>query len=151
MYSKNEAALLKKEFWTTLGSYLKPVPGAAGTRINWINYKTGVRHIYFRTDVTKREVSAAIELTHPAEEDRLEVFKKLQALQPVFREKLPGEWYWQEAVYDEQGHPLSRIICVKENVNIFNKKDWAEIIAFLKEQLTALDAFWFIVKDHFEL
>ncbi|ANH82113.1 hypothetical protein A8C56_15050 [Niabella ginsenosidivorans] len=150
MYSKHEAALLKKEFWTALGSYLKPIPNANGYPINWVNYKTGIRHIYFRTDVTKKEASAAIELTHPVQEDRLVAFEKMQCLKTVFRETVSGEWYWQEAVYDEQGIPLSRIICFKENVNIFNKTDWPEIIAFLKERLTGLDAFWVIAKDHFE-
>ena len=41
MYTKQEAAQLRKEFWTAFGQYMKPVPTEDGEKVNWINYKTG--------------------------------------------------------------------------------------------------------------
>lgn len=150
MYSKQEAALIKKEFWTSLGMYLKPVLNANGQKINWVNYKTGIKHIYFRTDVTKKAATAAIELTHPAAEDRLAALEKLVSLKPVFSEMVDGAWAWQETVYDEAGGPISRVITQQDGVNIFNKNDWPAIISFFKQHLIALDAFWHMAKDYFE-
>ncbi|MCD2421164.1 DUF4268 domain-containing protein [Niabella pedocola] len=150
MYSKQEAALIKKEFWTSLGMYLKPVLNANGQKINWVNYKTGIKHIYFRTDVTKKVATVAIELTHPAAPDRLMALEKLVSLKPVFSEMVNGTWTWQETVYDETGQPISRIVIQKEDVNIFDKNDWPAIISFLKQHLIALDAFWHMARDYFE-
>jgi len=150
MYSKNEAALIKKEFWTSLGTYLKPVLNANGQRINWINYKTGIKGIYFRTDVTKKAASVAIELTHTGEESRMAAFDKLVSLKPVFTGMTEGSWSWQKEVYDESGRPISRILILQEGVNIFNKNDWPAIISFFKQHLIALDAFWSTAKDYFE-
>lgn len=150
MYSKNEAALLKKEFWTAFGIYLKPLANAEGVTINWVNYKTGVKHIYFRTDVSQKEASVAIELVHSHKDERLEVYEKLVALKAVFKDSVPGKWFWQKEVYDELGAPISRVIIIRENVNIFNKEDWPQIISFLKKHLLGLDAFWALVKEGFE-
>ncbi|MBZ4190968.1 DUF4268 domain-containing protein [Niabella beijingensis] len=150
MYSKNEAALIKKEFWTSLGTYLKPVLNAEGRKINWINYKTGVKSIYFRTDVTKKAATIAIELTHSDTEERSAAFEKLVSLKPVFNDMMPEVWQWQREVYDETGLPLSRILIQLENVTIFDRKDWPEIISFFKQHLTALDAFWSVARDYFE-
>jgi len=43
---------------------MRPVTAANGDRINWINYKTGVRNIYFRMDADINYASIAVELTH---------------------------------------------------------------------------------------
>ncbi|WP_300604587.1 DUF4268 domain-containing protein [Niabella sp.] len=150
MYSKHEAALIKKEFWTSLGMYLKPVLNAEGQKINWVNYKTGIKGLYFRTDVTKKAASVAIELTHPAASARLAALEKLVSLKPVFSEMVGNDWAWQETVYDEAGAPISRVIIQKESVNIFNKNDWPAIISFFKQHLIALDAFWQVAKAYFE-
>ena len=48
MYTKHEISKTRQEFWTTFGQYIKPVPNADGTKTNWKNYKTGVKHMYFR-------------------------------------------------------------------------------------------------------
>ncbi|MCF3107158.1 DUF4268 domain-containing protein [Niabella sp. CC-SYL272] len=150
MYSKHEAALIKKEFWTSLGMYLKPVLNASGQKINWINYKTGIKGIYFRTDVTKKAASVAVELTHASETDRFAALEKLTSLRPVFSEMAGDGWAWQREVYDESGRPISRIIIQKEHVNIFDKNDWPAIISFFKQHLIALDAFWHMAKDYLE-
>ncbi|RZK28608.1 MAG: DUF4268 domain-containing protein, partial [Hymenobacter sp.] len=46
MYSKAEATQLRQAFWTTFGQYMAPVPSAEGWPTNWINYKTGLKHVY---------------------------------------------------------------------------------------------------------
>ncbi len=65
MYSKDEASQLKQEFWTAFGQYISPVPSADGLRVNWVNYKTGLKHVYFKMQADKRIAAIAIEMTHP--------------------------------------------------------------------------------------
>ncbi len=72
MYSKDEVSKLKTQFWTSFGQYMKPVPGASGLPVNWINYKTGIRNIHFKTDADNTRAVIAIEISHPQEEERLQ-------------------------------------------------------------------------------
>jgi hypothetical protein len=51
MFSKQETAQLRKEFWTVFGQYMSPILSAAGEKISWINYKTGVKGVQFKMEL----------------------------------------------------------------------------------------------------
>jgi len=150
MYSKKEIADLKKSFWTSFGQYLKPLPNANGEGINWVNYKTGIRNIYFRMDADNKKASIGIELTDPNAEIRDQHYKKFQQFKQIFHETVNEKWTWQHKTTDEHGKPISRIYTEITGVNIFNKADWPAIISFLKPRLLALDEFWLMVKENFQ-
>lgn len=151
MYSKAEASNIKKEFWTTFGLYMKPVKNSEQITINWINYKTGIRYIYFRMDATKREATIAIEIKHPDAPDRALVYEQMQSLKNYLEQVLGESWIWQSEFYDEDGSSASRIFTQLENVSIFKKEQWPEIISFFKKRIIQLDQFWNDVKTQFEL
>jgi hypothetical protein len=65
MYSKDEASQLKQAFWTTFGQYITPQLSADGLKINWINYKTGIKHLYFKMEADNKSASISINITHP--------------------------------------------------------------------------------------
>ncbi|MFA6277828.1 MAG: DUF4268 domain-containing protein, partial [Pedobacter sp.] len=65
MYSKEEASKTRQQFWITFGKYMKPILSAEGLPINWINYKTGIKNIYFRMDAEQHKAIISIEITHP--------------------------------------------------------------------------------------
>ena len=48
MFSKQHASQLRKEFWTVFGQYMSPINSYEGEKINWINYKTGVKGLQFK-------------------------------------------------------------------------------------------------------
>ena len=151
MYSKSEASNLKKEFWTTFGMYMKPVKNAEQLTINWVNYKTGIRHIYFRMDATKREATIAIEIKHPDAAGRVSAYERLESLKSYLEQFLEESWIWQPEFYDEDGSSASRIFTQLEGVSVFNREHWPAIISFLKERIIQLDLFWNDVKTQFEL
>ena len=151
MYSKSEASNLKKEFWTTFGMYMKPVKNAEQLTINWVNYKTGIRHIYFRMDATKREATIAIEIKHPDAAGRVLAYERLESLKSYLEQFLAESWIWQPEFYDEDGSSASRIFTQLEGVSVFNREHWPAIISFLKERIIQLDLFWNDVKTQFEL
>ncbi len=150
MYSKSEASNLKKEFWTTFGMYMKPVKNAEQLTINWVNYKTGIRHIYFRMDAAKRDATIAIEVKHPDTAARLTAYGQLESLKPYLEQILGESWIWQPSFYDEDGSSASRIFTTLEGVSVFNKEHWPAIISFFKERMIQLDLFWSDVKAQFE-
>lgn len=150
MYSKSEAAALKREFWIAFGSYMKPIVNADGQTVNWVNYKTGVKNLFFRSDVTNKKARLAIEISSANFESRELLFNKFISLKNIFDEYVFGDWIWVNETYDEDGKSISVIYIEKEGVNIFNKNDWAVIISFLKQHLISLDLFWCMVKADFE-
>lgn len=150
MYSRAEKSNTKKEFWTSFGMYLKPIPNADGHSINWVNYKTGIRHIYFRMDADTKACSIAIEIKNPVAEERTENYNTFIALKQIFTGICGNDWNWIENTYDEYGAAVSKIYTEKHGVNIMKRESWPGIISFLKERIIKLDEFWSVAKVNFE-
>ncbi len=150
MYSKAEKSNIKKEFWTAFGMYMKPIRNADGETINWVNYKTGVKHIYFRMDAGTKQCSIAIEIKTPTSEERKIVYDKFISLKSIFNEVCSKDWTWIENTYDEDAKVVAKIYSEKNGVNVMKKEDWPQIISFFKGRLIKLDEFWLMVKVNFE-
>ena len=147
MYSKQQASQLRREFWTRFGLYMRPLAGADGSAVNWLNYKTGIKDLYFRLDANNRTASVSIELRQPDNALRNHYFEKLLLLKTFLEEQTGEEWNWQADIADEDGRLFSRVNTLVSGVNIFNKTDWPLIISFLKPRMLALDRFWYEAKD----
>ena len=149
MYSKEQSSKLKTQFWTIFGQYIKPIPGASGLPVNWINYKTGIRNIDFKMDADNTRAFIAIEISQPQEEERLQYYNQFLSLKKLLASTTTFNWQWNETI--ETDHKTSSSISEQLNeVNILNQADWPGIISFLKPRIIALDAFWDMVKDGFE-
>jgi hypothetical protein len=150
LYSKDEASQLKQAFWTTFGQYIAPHLSAEGMKINWVNYKTGIKHLHFRMEAGKRSASIAIEITHPDEGVRELFFEQFGELKAMLISVLQEDWQWQLQSADETGKTISRIFRQAEGVSVFNKNDWPELISFFKPRMIALDEFWSNAKFAFD-
>ncbi len=150
MFSKQEAAALRQEFWTTFGRYLAPIPSADGSRANWINYKTGVRDISFGMAADNKHAVISIELSHKDAGVQELVFAQFEELKTMLHNTLGETWTWQQQVHNEHGQLVSRIFCRLENVSIFKREDWPTLIAFFKQRIIALDEFWNDARTLFE-
>ncbi len=64
MYTKQQTSGLRQEFWTAFGQYMSPVLSEDGEKINWINYKTGVKDVFFKMNAANKFADISIELTH---------------------------------------------------------------------------------------
>ena len=149
MYSKDQASKLKTQFWTSFGQYMKPVPGASGMAVNWINYKTGIRNIHFKMDADNTRAFIAIEISSPKEEERLKYYNQFVSLKKILASTGTFNWQWNETLQTNH-KTISSISQQLNDVNILNQSDWPAIISFLKPRIIALDEFWDLVKDRFE-
>jgi len=128
---------------------MKPVPGASGLPVNWINYKTGIRNIHFKMDAGNTKAVIAIEISHPQEEQRSHYYDQFLSLKKLLASTTTFNWQWNEII--ETDHKtISSISLQLNDVNILIQADWPAIISFLKPRIMALDAFWAMVKDGFE-
>ncbi|MFT3932285.1 MAG: DUF4268 domain-containing protein [Chitinophagaceae bacterium] len=151
MFSKQEASHLKQQFWTSFGQYMSPIPSSEGAKVNWINYKTGIKDIFFKMDAGNKNATIALVLAQ-ADLQRQEIFyNQLLQLKTALHESLQEDWHWQQQVQDENNKIISRVYIQLDNVNIYNRHDWPSIISFFKPRIIALDAFWAEMRFVFEV
>lgn len=128
---------------------MKPVPGATALPVNWINYKTGIKHVHFKMDADNKTATIGIEISHPKEEERSHYYNQFLSLKNLLTSTTEFDWQWNETF--QKDHKIICSISQKLNdVNILKESDWPAIISFLKPRIIALDAFWELVKDGFE-
>lgn len=141
---------MKQEFWTAFGQYMSPILSAEGDKVNWINYKTGEKHIAFRMHADNKKAAIAIELNHKDEGIQQIYFEQLLQFKNLFTGIVQEDWTWQLHTHDEHGKMISRVYAEKNGVSIFQKNDWPQLISFFKPRIIALDEFWSQVKYAFE-
>lgn len=145
MYSPQEAAAVRQKFWTSFGKYISPVPDAHQQKINWINYKTGVKGIYFKMDADNNQAYVAVEILLQNESQQQQYFDVFVSLKKQFEKAAGKHWSWNKSCSNANGKTVSRIWTELNEVNIFRENDWPAIISFLKTNVLALDFFW---KEH---
>ena len=150
MYTREQASAIKREFWTSLGTYLAPYRSSEGNRVNWLNYKTGLKNVYFRMDADKRKASIAIEITHADEGIQELFFEQFVELKNVLNGYLAEEWEWELHSSDENGKIISRIFKELNGVSVFKQDDWPALISFFKPRILKLDEFWNDAKYAFD-
>ncbi|RDC56289.1 DUF4268 domain-containing protein [Pedobacter chinensis] len=150
MYSKEEAARLRQQFWISFGQYMKPVPSAGGSTVHWVNYKTGVKNIFFKMDVTNKQAVISIQLTHTDADIRHLIFEQFEEFKLLFTNMLNEEWDWTKDYTDDYGKTISQISAGLNGVSVFNQQHWPDLISFFKPRIIALDEFWDQVKPVFE-
>lgn len=150
MYSKEEASRIRQQFWITFGKYMKPVLSAEGLPINWINYKTGIKNLFFRMNAEKREAIISVDIVHPDSDTRERYFEQFLAFKTMFEVLMNEEWEWNAETTNDFGVSISQISKKLTNVSIYNQQDWPQLISFLKPRIIALDQFWNDVKPVFE-
>lgn len=151
MYSKAQAAQLKQEFWTVFGQYIGPQLSSEGMRINWVNYKTGFKHLYFRMQADQRKAVVAIEMAHPDPGIQELMLEEFRSFTSILDQTADSPWIWELHHTDEYGKTVTRISQTLEQVNVLRKEDWPALISFFKPRIIALDEFWSTAQYSFEL
>ena len=150
MYSKDEASQIRQAFWTAFGQYISPQQSADGLKVNWVNYKTGIKHLYFKMEADKQFATIGIVITHPDAGIQELFFEQFKELKTMFNNYLNEDWIWALHDKDEYGKTISRIYLQLDNVSIYNRNDWPQLISFFKPRIIALDDFWSVAQYSFE-
>src|SRR5580698_4166034 len=141
MYSKDEASQIRQAFWTTFGQYISPQLSADGLKVNWVNYKTGIKNLFFKMDADKRLATIEILMAHPDAGIQELFFEQFVELKKALNSYLNEDWEWVLHRRDENGKTISRIYKQIDGVSIYNRNDWPQLISFFKPRIIALDEF----------
>jgi hypothetical protein len=150
MYSKQEESLLREHFWTTFGQYMSPVLSAESLKINWVNYKTGIRFMHVKMEVQNGLAYIGIEFSHNDLKMQGVLFDHFKLLQVEFEKTVSEKWIWEQRI-KVTNKEISRIYILLKQVNIYKKEDWPQIISFLKNRIILLDVFWCKYREIFTI
>lgn len=149
MYGKEETKRTRQAFWTAFGTVMKPIFSASGFSINWVNYKTEVKDVYFKMNANGKKVSIGIYIQHKDAGIRALFFEQFLEFKSLLHTILEEEWEWHSQCADEHGKSTASIT-VSANANIFDKNQWQDMFLFLKTRLIRLDEFWDDAKEIFK-
>lgn len=128
------------------------VPTENEESAGWVNYRTGIKQLFFRLDCDNKQASVYIEITHPDSGIRELMFEQFLAYKAILESELQEEWEWDPIYYDAQGKETARIgISLDKKVSVFKEEDWPTIISFFKPRIMALDSFWSTAKYGFDI
>ncbi len=151
MYTKEEASLVRQKFWTAFGKYMQPVPSASSEKINWINYKTGIKGVSFKLNADNFKATIAIEISLVDTNLQHQYFEIFRSFKNQFTHVMGTDWKMEKCFISEYGKEISIIFTECNNTNIYRENDWPTIIAFLKQHIIGLDIFWNEYKVAFEI
>jgi len=152
LYTREEAKKLKEQFWTSFGQFMSLNLSEEGTKANWVNYKTGIKHIFFRMDADNKSASIYVEINHPDAGIRELIYEQFLAFKTIFEDTLNEPWEWDAIYHDAYGKQTARIgIVFPHKISVFKQEDWPALIQFFKPRMLALDSFWSDAKYAFDL
>lgn len=141
MFSKEESAKMRQEFWTSFG---KSFPR------KWILYQTKIKGLSFKFNFDTKKAVVLMEIEGSLEH-RIKYFEKMQSLQDILeRDFLPNVVYAESYELDN-GKEVSCIFVEKKGVCIHNRETWQEAMLFLNENMSKMEDFWREYEDFFRM
>jgi hypothetical protein len=150
MYSKDEAKLLRKEFWIVFARRCEIVPELFRKRKKWVLYDTGLSGIDLKFDVTRDEALVMIEINSKSESRRLEIFETLQNYRVLIEEGFAEPLIWDFCYQRESGQEVCRIYTSLPNVDFHRKNQWVDIFNFLIDNMLILENNFMDIRDGLE-
>ena len=139
MFSKEEAALLRKSFWVSFG---KSFPR------KWIKYNTKIKDFSFKffADNKKAMVMLDIEPLNPAKRELL--YDQLLALKTILTNDYLPEVIFEKDCHLLNGKCISRIsVTLDEKFSIYNKDTWGVAFHFFCEKMEQFELFFYEYQD----
>ena len=129
MYSKEEKKKSTVDFWNSFGLYMKKYNRDFG-RVKWVNYRSNVKDIFFRLNITNKTATFSIEIQHKEEGMRELFFEQFKELKGVLNDNIREDLIWEDLTYNKNNQPICSIYSELENVSIYNRDDWQKVFVF---------------------
>ncbi|WP_293891104.1 DUF4268 domain-containing protein [Flavobacterium sp.] len=139
MYSKQEAALIKKEFWTAFATVYPR---------KWLLYDTKIKDVTFKFYIDNKKAQVLLDIEPKEAEKRKIYFEKIESLKTILLEEYLPEAILERNFYLENGKIISRIWIEKLGVSLNNKNNWADIFAFFNETMAQFELFFYEYENY---
>lgn len=142
MFSREEAASIRKEFWV---SYGKSFPR------KWVLYNTKIKDFSFKF-VAERKMAAVVLDIETSDVDQRELlFEQLISLKKILETEYLPNVIFDKDYYLENGKHISRVyVLFDEKFSIYNKATWSNCYTFFNETMHQFELFWYEYQDYIE-
>ena len=133
MFSKDEAAKLRKEFWTSFG---KSFPR------KWLLYNTKVKGLAFKFVADRKRAMVCLDLENPDELTNMLYYDQLLSLKTLLEEALP-EVIFNDCYELDNGKIIRRIyVPFERKFSIHNKNTWRDCYEFFVATMPKFELFF---------
>ena len=138
MFSKDQAAQLRKEFWTSFG---KSFPR------KWLLYNTKIKGFSFKFVAERKKALVCLDIENPDELVNLLYYDQLLSLRTLLETELP------EVIFDdeyelESGKKIHRIyVPFEKKFSVYNKNSWRDCFEFYVEIMDKFELFFYEYED----
>lgn len=151
MYSKEEAKILRKEFWIVFARRCEIVPQLMHKKKKWVLYDTGLSGIDLKFEVNRTEALVMIEINSRLENRRLQIFETLLKCRKFIEEGFDHPLEWDICYTRESGQEVCRIFTFMPNVDFHRRNQWPDIFNFLIDNMLLLENNLMEIKDILEV
>ncbi|MGY0407386.1 MAG: DUF4268 domain-containing protein [Polaribacter sp.] len=135
MFSKEEASLLRKEFWTSFG---KSFPR------KWLLYNTQIKGCSFKFVADRKKAMVCLDLENPDELTNMLYYKQLLSLQSILKTDFLPKVIFDDNYKLENRKCIHRIYAPFESkFSIYNKNTWLFCYEFFVEIMPKFELFFY--------
>lgn len=139
MYSREESAKIREEFWV---SYGKSFPR------KWVLYNTKIKNFGFKFIANRKlaEVTLDIECVDPVQRELM--YDQLFALKNILQDDYLPDVVYDKYFFLENGKLISRVSVVHaKEFSIHNKDSWLDCFTFFNKTMHQFELFWHEYED----
>lgn len=140
MFSKEEAATLRKEFWISFG---KSFPR------KWLLYHTKIKGVAFKFVADRKRAMVCFDMEHPDEVTNALIYEQLLSLKSILENDFLPEVIFDPNYQLENGKSIRRIyVLSNEKFSIYNKNTWQAAFYFFVEKMSLFEQFYDAYEVH---
>ena len=139
MYSKADAQLIKKEFWSTFGNEYPR---------KWLLYNTKIKDVTFKFNVDNKKAFLMLDIEPKYENKRKIYFVKVESLKDILIEAYLSDVILDRDHYLESGKVISRVWVELSDVSLNRKTDWKTIFNFFYDKMDDFERFYYEYEDY---
>lgn len=139
MFSKEESAQLRKEFWTSFG---KSFPR------KWLLYNTKIKGFAFKFQADRKKAFICLDFENPEDIANELLYDQLLSLRKILESEYLPEVIFDDAFELDSGKTIRRIyVPFEKKFSIHNKNTWRDCFEFFVEQMSQFELFFYEYED----
>lgn len=140
MFSKEEAAQIRKDFWIAFG---KSFPR------KWLKYNTQIKGFSFKFVAERKQAMVVLDIEHPDEINNELLFEQLQSLKTILENEFLPAIIFDDGYLLESGKIIHRVYVEYPNkFSIYNKDSWRDCFEFFVENMHQFELFFYEYEDY---
>lgn len=139
MFSKEESARIRQEFWTSFG---KSFPR------KWLLYNTKIKGFSFKFVADRKKAMVCLDLEHNDEIANQLLYDQLLSLKTILTNEYLPEVIYDDSYELDNGKVIHRIyVNHTEKFSIHNKNTWRDCYEFFMDTMPQFELFFYEYED----